>query len=102
MAVTVNILHRGRRGRRHYVVADITFDSSHAAGGEDLTPNMLGFGSKVDIMRCAADVGGYVIQYDYANEKITAYRSAGALGPMDEADTIDLSSVTARCEFEGY
>jgi hypothetical protein len=92
MALTVDITYRDRDGQMLRTFADVTFDSSLAAGGESLTPAMLGFGRFIRELRISGDHAGYVVQYDYANEKLTAYRQSAATGALDEADTIDLSS----------
>lgn len=100
MALTVNVTHRDRDGQFHRTFADITFDSSLVAGGESLTPAMLGFGSTIKELRVSGDHDGYVVQYNYTTQTLTAYQIPATDGlaatviPMDEADTIDLSGIT--------
>jgi hypothetical protein len=100
MALTVNITYRDRDGQMHRTFADVTFDSSLVAGGESLTPAMLGFGSTIRELRVSGDHDGYIVQYNYSTQTLTAYQvpaldgnARGASG-LDEADTVDLDSIT--------
>ena len=102
MALTVNITYRDRDGQMHRTFADITFDSSLAAGGESLTPAMLGFGRMIRELRVSGNTDGYLVVYDYAAEKLTAYRQSAATGAFDEADTIDLSTIECKVVAIGY
>jgi hypothetical protein len=102
MALTVDVTYRDRDGQMHRTFANVTFDSSLAAGGEDLTPAMLGFGHMIRELRTSGEMAGYLVEYDYANEKLSAYRQSAATGAFDEADTIDLSTKTIRVVAIGY
>ena len=93
MALTVDITRRDRDGQYHRTFADITFDSSLAAGGESLTPAMLGFGSTIKDLRISGTTTGYMVEFEYETEKLTAYRQSAATGAFDEADGVDLSTV---------
>lgn len=73
---------------------EITFDNSYATGGEALTPADFGLG-EVDAV-FFENKGGYVFEYDYANEKVIAYESGTASAALDECDAADdLSGIGA-------
>lgn len=55
--------------------ATIAFDDSYPTGGESLTPAMLGLGT-IDFISIG-NKGGYVFEYDYANQKVIVYGAGG-------------------------
>lgn len=62
-------------GDRLATRASIAFDSSYPTGGEALTPAMLGLGT-IDFVSIG-NKAGYVFEYDYTNQKVLVYGSAG-------------------------
>jgi hypothetical protein len=62
-------------GNRRSSQGVITFDSSYATGGEALTPANVGLGT-IDRIDFNQGEDGYVLRYDYTNEKVLVYRSA--------------------------
>lgn len=103
MALTVKITKRDRDGQSHRTYANVTFDSSMAAGGESLTPGMLGFSKAVTEVRVSGATG-YKVEYDYATKKLIAYQmpAAATAGPLQGATGVDLSAVTVRVVATGY
>lgn len=63
-------------GSKRAVNGKITFDSSYATGGETLTPANIGLGV-IDRIEFNQGEDGYVFKYDYTNQKVLVYRSAG-------------------------
>jgi hypothetical protein len=113
MSLTVTrVIKAESIGARFMSVSTIDFDSSYPTGGEPLTPADLGFASTSDpeLHIEVKAKGGYVFEYDHANQKVLAYRrgaitenvagtytqnavlAAAALAEV--ADTADLSAVT--------
>lgn len=87
-------------GRSRVRVVDVTFDSSYDTGGESFTPSNVGL-HEIDAVIVTGDTGGYVIEYDRANQKLVAYQQTdpaaigGADIPLTEvAAATDLSAVT--------
>jgi hypothetical protein len=84
---------------------DITFDSSYPTGGEAIAATDIdGLTASIDVLLFFSDSGGYVFDYDDANDKIKAYwvdtTTDGA--PMAQvANATDLSGVTAKFLFIG-
>lgn len=70
MGLTVSIVKLTKNIRQKVVVADITYDSSYASGGESLTPAMLGLNT-IDLMLTSIK-SGYLFEYDYSNQKLKA------------------------------
>lgn len=85
-------------GDRRLHIYDIVGDSSHAAGGEDLTLADIGFASTTDDEFCSwvPPVSGYVAWWDYANAKFQVYQQTDSDNnlPLGAADTADLQLIT--------
>lgn len=101
MALTVNRV-RGPKlvGDLAWCAADITYDSSYAAGGEALVASDFGFDGFDAHMRIiqvvAQPTSGYSFQYDFANGKLKVYTPVATLsGTLDAAN---LTAVTAADE----
>lgn len=62
-------------GNKRTSTFDVAFDSSYPTGGEALSLGTLGL-SEVDIV-LISQKSGYILEYDYTNNKVLAYRSAG-------------------------
>jgi len=75
MALTVGSLKFDTFGITNIVKGTIDFDSSYPTGGESLVPANIGL-SVIDSIRID-DKSGYTFEYDYTNQKVLAYRSAG-------------------------
>jgi len=92
-------------GNKHIRVADITWDSSYATGGEELTPANLGLTS-IDVVVPLTDNAAWVFSYDYSAETLMAFGAPAAdytvagtdsLALFDEADSeTDLSGVLTK------
>lgn len=101
MALTVTAARKSVFGDRRIVVADITWDSSYATGGESLTPAMLGLHA-LDLVLAEPTVGGssdvlaYVSAYNRGTETLQLFNSAGDGDPLDEAGNDDVSTYTTR------
>jgi hypothetical protein len=103
-AVTVNIVKKSVGSyvpAGKCVLADITFSSSYAAGGDTFTPGLFGM-SKVDaIVDCGAAVAsattGYVIAPDLTNSKIRLLGGAASGAALTETGTAGQTGTVARC-----
>lgn len=81
-------------GRTRVRIVDVTFDNSYPTNGESFAPSDVGL-HEIDAVIVTGDTGGYVVQYDRANEKLVAYEAGADGAALDEvANTTDLSSVT--------
>ena len=81
----------GVSGNIKYVIKDITFDDSYPTGGEGLSATQLGL-EEVYIVLISQKSDGYVVQYDYSNEKLEIYEAGADGAALDEvANTTDLS-----------
>lgn len=104
MALTVSAVRRTVYGNRRIVIANITFDSSYATGGESLTASDLGL-TTIDHVSPGVSTGGYVTVYDHTNSKLLALygdNNNAADGPLiDVASTTDLSAVVVRVQVTG-
>lgn len=90
----------GAKTRLGDVVKTVTFDSSYAAGGESLTPAMLGLSSILFLI--PNDAGGYAFAFDDAAQKLLAFRSGGANAVFaEETAAVDLSAVSTRVYARG-
>lgn len=88
-------------GRQRIRVIEYTFDDEYATGGTALTPNEVGLSEIVFVAVSpdASTVEGYVVQYDYANEKLQVFveEAVAAGGPLVEvANATDLSTFKVR------
>lgn len=79
-------------GDRFETVTSVVLSSSYPTGGEVVTPALLGFASTVDPQFQVQVEGGhgYGPEYDYTNQKIIVYTSAGT----QTTNATDLSAVT--------
>lgn len=94
MALTISNFQPGSGGNLRRNIMDVTFDSSYATGGEQLTPAMVGL-VRVDKLT-ASEAGGRSFPYDRVNQKLQAYG-----GTTEVVATTDLSAVTTRIEVSG-
>ena len=77
----------GVPGNNKYVVKTCTFSGTYA--GASLTPTMLGL-EQIHIVLCSSEASGgadsaYVPQYDYTNQTLDLYVSAGNGVALEEA-----------------
>lgn len=89
MSLTVSNIEPAVFGNRRVVFADIDFDSSYPAGGEDLTLATMGLKS-VDFVQIENN-SGYIFEYDRTNEKLKAFTPTAA----QAAVTTDELTITA-------
>lgn len=95
MAATVTIVKRSKYLNRKVTIADVALDNSYPTGGEAVTPSQFGLSS---IDQVIIDGGnGYRPQFDYTNNKIKVYTSAGT----ETTNTTDLSALTLRVQAVG-
>ncbi len=96
MALTLARVKEAVIGDLKLRIFDVTFDSSHASGGESLTADDLG----VDpVFVIAEPTDGYVFEYDKGNEKLMAFFAdydAGADGALIAATSENMATVVAR------
>tara|TARA_R100001460_G_scaffold43303_1_gene79592 strand:+ start:106 stop:432 length:327 start_codon:yes stop_codon:yes gene_type:complete len=86
----------GVPGNIKYVIKDITFDDSYPTGGESLTATQLGF-EELYIILISQKSDGFVVQYDYTNEKLEIYEAGADGAALDElGDTGDASGIGIR------
>lgn len=86
----------GVSGNIKYVIKDITFDDSYPTGGEGLSATQLGL-EEVYIVLISQKSDGYVVQYDYSNEKLEIYEAGADGAALDElGDTADASGIGIR------
>lgn len=99
----INIIERTVMGDQRVTIADITFSDSYPTGGEAINPQLLG----LDVINFvwAPPTAGYLLEYDYAGNKMLAlYPTADAAAPAvaeEVADQTDLETLTVRCMFFG-
>lgn len=89
-------------GRQRVRIVTVTFDSSYATGGEDLTPANVGLAeiAFVDTSPDSASAAGYIAQYNYSTKKLQLFveEAVAAGGPLVElANATDVSTVKVRC-----
>lgn len=102
MAV-INIIERTVMGDQRVTIADITFSDSYPTGGEAINPQLLG----LDVVNFvwAPPTDGYLLEYDYAGNKLLAlYPTADDTAPAvaeEVANQTDLDTLTVRCMFFG-
>jgi hypothetical protein len=88
-------------GNKKASTGTITFDAEYVAGGESLTPAMIGLGT-IDYLSLNQGEDGYVFHYDKGNNKVMAYvtidpaDAGGANVVLQEAGAIDLSAVVVE------
>lgn len=102
MALTVTAVGTNYEGARMKKTFDVTGDSSYPTGGEDLTRATLGFVNIENVT--ATNAGGYVFEYDRANQKLKAYwvdTTVDGAALAEVAAATNLSSVTTRIEVTG-
>ena len=75
MALAISNSKTSVFGNKRISNFDVAFDSSYPTGGEPLSLSNLGL-SEVDIV-LISQKSGYMLEYDYTNKKVLAYRSAG-------------------------
>ena len=86
----------GVPGNVKYVIKDITFDDSYPTGGEGLSATQLGL-EEVYIVLISQKSDGYVVQYDYSNEKLEIYEAGADGAALDElGNTADASGIAIR------
>lgn len=96
MAITTTILAQPHTvGNRWRTVSKIALDNSYPTGGYAVTPQALGLGSNSFTADPEASVEidnslGYGARYDFANQKILLYSSAGT----QVTNATDVSAVT--------
>ena len=95
MALTVSIVEKFVVGSRLGVVADITFDSSYTTGGEDLTPQKLGFRNSLSFFSGGVarneTTASLDVRHNRTSNKIQAFTSNAEV-----ASTTDLSEYVVR------
>lgn len=75
MGLTVAITKRAVSGDMNIIAGTIAFDSSYPTGGEALAPKDFGL-RQIDLLLVQPAVG-LAFEYDYTNQKLKAFRSAG-------------------------
>ena len=101
MVLTLTKLRRTVVGNMRLAIYQVTFDNSYPTGGEALTAADLGL-SSIEIMKTDGGDGGYVPQFDYANNKMLMFEAGADGAALDEVTaTTDLSSVSFRIEVTG-
>lgn len=93
----------GGLGNQNIVICDIDFDASYPTGGESISTPATILGMDTVHFAIISPSGGYVFTYDYTNNKILAYRSAGSGAAMAQVpNTTDISAITnVRAMFIG-
>ncbi|WP_027085406.1 hypothetical protein [Cohnella panacarvi] len=88
MALTVSLVNRTVFGDKKISVADVTFDSSYATGGEELDLKLLGLNSVLFLQSQPKD--GYQVEWDGTNKKLLVR----ATGSANKAAFTQLDSAT--------
>lgn len=94
MAITItNVSKPYTTGDRWQTVNKIALDNNYPTGGYSVKPGDLGFASTVDpeFLVEVNDTNGYTAVYDYTNQKLVFYTSAGT----QTTNATDLSAITA-------
>lgn len=98
MAATVSLLQRLKLTNERMNICTVAFDDSYPTGGEAVTAEQLGL-TVVDAV-IPLSAGGYVSEYDEANEKLLVYygnNDGTADGPLVQvANETDLSELTVK------
>lgn len=92
MGLSIKSIKKLKGGNFYQQVSEITFDNSYPTGGESLTPRELGL-NVIDFMEIES-AGGYMFQYDHANQKIKVLTPVGAIAAHDHTFTGSALSVT--------
>ena len=86
----------GVPGNIKYVIKDITFDDSYPTGGESFTATQMGL-EELYIVLISQKSDGYVVQYDYTNEKLEIYEASADGAALDElGNAADASGIAIR------
>lgn len=98
MALSITKIAKTTTGSTEVVVADITFDSSYATGGEALTASDLGLKAKAidHLVATQKGVASRIAEYDYANEKLKLFTAIST----EAANASDQSAVVVRVRAE--
>lgn len=94
MALTVAIKKRIKFGNAYGVIADVTFDSKYATGGESLAAGDLGLNS-IDVLIPEAYEDAHIPKYDYANSKLMLYEIDTGAFAQEDANQ-DMSGVVLK------
>src|SRR6266516_2758770 len=99
-AVTVSIKKRNVTGASRMVIADVTFSSSYAAGGDTYTNSLFEMDTIDAIVDCGAAVGstttGYVLSPDLANKKLRLLGGAASGVALAETGTAGQTGTVQR------
>ena len=96
MAAQINWTDNGPADTLRWRTADVTLDASYPTGGYSITPANLGF-TKVKAVIIQSHTGGYVYEYDVANQKLKAYRQTAATGALAEVpNTTSLTGIVVH------
>ena len=96
MALTIGSLTYDLAGSKNVVRGTIAFDSSYPTGGESLTPANVGLSTITNLS--VSPKSGYTFEYDYTNQKLLAYLSAG----FTPAGTNGTSAVTGTAAAQTF
>ena len=104
MGLSIKSIKKLKGGNFYQQVSEITFDNSYPTGGESLTPRELGL-NVIDFMEIES-VGGYMFQYDHANQKIKVFTpttgGASASAAEEVANATDLHTLVTRIKATGW
>lgn len=95
MGLSIKSIKKLKGGNFYQQVSEITFDNSYPTGGESLTPRELGL-NVIDFMEIES-TGGYMFQYDHANQKIKVFTPAAEV-----ANATDLHTLVTRIKATGW
>lgn len=90
--ITLSNLVKENAGSETKISGTIAFDDSYPTGGEALTLSKLPLKRVSNVL--IETNSGYVFQYDYTNNKIIAYRSAGATFTGTASTSAEVSAFT--------
>lgn len=107
MALTISRVKQDVQGGSRVIVADVTFDSSYATGGESLTPADLGLKAihflTDQVGKTASGTTAILTRYDYVAQKLLAIWTGAVVSTAlaEVTNTTNLSTFTVRIKAEG-
>jgi hypothetical protein len=98
--VSVSIEKRGVLGDQRYSVVTVTGPQTYTSTGINLTPAAFGL-EVIDVVTSSPASTGYVLAYDYTNQKGFVLKGNGTNALNQVADSTDLRTTSFRLQVVG-
>lgn len=95
------LIHQSSIGHYHGKLAEFEFSDKYPTGGMQVDVKALGLLNDVSFVILPTSAGGYMVEYDYNNNKILVLVSADGDKSEEVAGDTDLSDITIRALFLG-